>query len=263
MKIACCQFDPIWSKVEKNMKTASEMLAIYKPNDIDVLILPEMAFTGYVFKSLQEITPFLEDAETGPSVLWAKDQAVRLQCYVVVGYPQKKGRVNYNSLCCVNPEGRVVSTYQKTFLYETDENWAEEGPGFVSLKIDDTLGKVGFGICMDLNPYQFKSDFYDCEFANYHLKQNTEIIICCMSWLKSKDDDDPMSTIRYWAMRLLPLYSDTQDGRHTIFAACNRIGIERESEFAGGSCVMDISNQNITILDYMKRNTGVMIVETN
>ncbi|KAI9266128.1 hypothetical protein EDC94DRAFT_634000 [Helicostylum pulchrum] len=177
-----------------------------------------MAFTGYVFKSLQEIEPYLEDAETGPSVLWAKE----------------KGQVNYNSLCCVNPAGKLVST----------------------------LGKVGFGICMDINPYQFKSDFYDCEFANYHLKQNTEIIICCMAWLKNKEDDDCMSTIRYWAMRLLPLYSDAEEGRHTIFAACNRIGLERGSDFGGASCVLDISNESITILDYMKRDIGVMIVET-
>jgi protein N-terminal amidase len=115
---------------------------------------------------------------------------------------------------------------------------------------------------MDLNPYKFKSDFYDCEFANYHLKENTEIILCSMAWLKSKDDDSScLSTIRYWAMRLLPLYRDVQDGRHTIFVACNRTGIERESEFAGGSCVLNISNENITILDNMKRNTGVMIVD--
>jgi protein N-terminal amidase len=41
----------------------------------------------------------------------------------------------------VNPEGKVVLTYQKSFLYETDENWAAEGPGFVSTHIEG-LGKV-------------------------------------------------------------------------------------------------------------------------
>jgi protein N-terminal amidase len=110
----------------------------YKQGDINVLVLPEMAFTGmlelkpmldfslffffffvfkgYVFKNLKEIWPYLEDAETGPSVQWAKEQgkvhaeldsskkkkkkknsfeiAVRLACFVVVGYPQKKGNTN-------------------------------------------------------------------------------------------------------------------------------------------------------------------------
>lgn len=67
--------------------------------------------------------------------------AIRLKCFVIVGYPQKKDQLCYNSLCCVNPEGKLITTYQKTFLYETDENWAIEGPGFVSFQVD-RLGKV-------------------------------------------------------------------------------------------------------------------------
>jgi predicted amidohydrolase len=42
----------------------------------------------------------------------------------------------------VNPEGKVISTYQKTFLYETDENWAIEGPGFVSFQVHELGSKV-------------------------------------------------------------------------------------------------------------------------
>lgn len=41
----------------------------------------------------------------------------------------------------MDPKGRLIYTYQKAFLYETDENWAAEGPGFVSTHIDG-LGKV-------------------------------------------------------------------------------------------------------------------------
>lgn len=63
---------------------------------MDVLVLPEMAFTGiikcddfipcfsqlnflyqgYVFKDPTEIEPYLEDSETGPSVQWAKQQGM-------------------------------------------------------------------------------------------------------------------------------------------------------------------------------------------
>jgi hypothetical protein len=34
-----------------------------------------------------------------------------------------------------------VTTYQKTFLYEVDEAWAQEGPGFKSMYIEG-LGQV-------------------------------------------------------------------------------------------------------------------------
>lgn len=68
--------------------------------------------------------------------------AKRLECFVVVGYPEIEGENRYyNSLCCVNPQGDVVATYRKTFLYTTDENWAMEGPGFQSQLIPG-LGKV-------------------------------------------------------------------------------------------------------------------------
>lgn len=116
---------------------------------------------------------------------------------------------------------------------------------------------------MDINPYQFKANFYDCEFANYHLEQNTDIILCSMAWLKSKEPEvgSIQNTIKYWATRLLPLHRDAEEGKHTIFVACNRLGNERGSEFAGASCVLDISDENIIILDSMKRDTGVMIVD--
>ncbi|CEG84521.1 hypothetical protein RMATCC62417_18312 [Rhizopus microsporus] len=259
MKIACCQFDPKWGDAYGNMRTANVMLKDYTSSDIDVLVLPEMAFTGYVFNSVEEIMPYLEDAETGPTVNWARKQAQRLECYVIVGYPQKEGNRYYNSLCCVDPQGKLVKTYQKSFLFETDEQWATEGPGFVSMEIDG-LGKVGFGICMDINPYQLKADFHDHEFANYHLKHDTDIIFCCMAWLKNSGDERDM--IKYWAFRLLPLHSDSANERHTYFIACNRTGVERGKRFAGTSCALDISNKNFTILDYMGCDTtGVMITE--
>jgi len=113
---------------------------------------------------------------------------------------------------------------------------------------------------MDINPYKFKSDFYACEFANYHAQEKTDIILCSMAWLKSKNDP-VSSTIRYWATRLLPLYHKAEPGKHTIFVACNRVGLERGSEFAGASCVLDITDEHITILENLKRNTGVLLVE--
>ncbi|CAG8804962.1 14292_t:CDS:2, partial [Racocetra fulgida] len=77
----------------------------------------------YVFKNKEHIMPYLEDAETGTTVHWAKEQDKY-----------------YNSICFVGRNGNLIETYQKTHLYETDESWAEEGPGFKSIDVPD-LGK--------------------------------------------------------------------------------------------------------------------------
>jgi len=38
-----------------------------------------------------------------------------------------------------------------------DETWADEGSGFASIELPNLPGiRVGLGICMDINPYQFK-----------------------------------------------------------------------------------------------------------
>lgn len=60
---------------------------------------------------------------------------------MIVGYPQREDNKCYNSLCCVDSQGKLVKTYQKCFLFETDEQWATEGPGFVTMEMDG-LGKV-------------------------------------------------------------------------------------------------------------------------
>lgn len=106
---------------------------------------------------------------------------------------------------------------------------------------------------MDINPYQFKASFKDFEFANYHFRQQTDIILCSMAWLqscdeslRSDDNDEPShSTIDYWCSRLLPYFTDSEEyynvfqtspqnsgpKRNVLFVACNRTGTENGSLF--------------------------------
>ena len=56
--------------------------------NLDLLVLPELAFTGYNFPSLDAIAPYLEPTAQGPSTRWASRTARRLGCSVAVGYPE-------------------------------------------------------------------------------------------------------------------------------------------------------------------------------
>jgi protein N-terminal amidase len=112
-----------------------------------------LTISGYNFKSLLHITPYLEPTASGVTWLWAKDTAQKYNCFVAVGYPEKaKGATGsalpeyYNSAVMVGPDGKTVANYRKSFLYYTDDTWAAEGPGFYSGKIAN-LGKVAMGIC--------------------------------------------------------------------------------------------------------------------
>lgn len=112
-----------------------------------------LTFPGYNFKSLEQITPYLEPTASGVTWLWARSAARKYNCYVIVGYPEKASSTSgsasleyYNSAVTVSPNGDTIANYRKSFLYYTDETWASEGPGFYIGDIVN-LGKVAMGIC--------------------------------------------------------------------------------------------------------------------
>ncbi|KFY15957.1 hypothetical protein V492_01659 [Pseudogymnoascus sp. VKM F-4246] len=160
MRIGCLQFAAQVGELEHNIALADGLLSLSSPQNLDLLVLPELAFTGYNFKSLHAIAPFLEPTTSGPSTDWARATAHKLNCTVVVGYPETvdvsakwpTSPEYYNSAVAVSPSGATLANYRKSFLYYTDETWALEGPdGFFGGEFKG-LGNVAMGICMDLNP---------------------------------------------------------------------------------------------------------------
>ncbi|OOF92742.1 hypothetical protein ASPCADRAFT_8378 [Aspergillus carbonarius ITEM 5010] len=248
MKVATLQFAPRLGDIDGNIHRANELLKdgkvvqgvgigvgldLLKP---DVLILPELALTGYNFPSLEAIKPFLEPVGQGPSARWAQQTARRLQCKVCVGYPEihrakeapksdpsNPGETCYNSLLVVDESGEIILNYRKSFLYYTDETWAAEGnpeQGFHQLTFrnlnQNTLEShiaTSFGICMDINPYRFEAPFTAWEFANRVLDTKSELVILSMAWLTSVSreeldflaDKPDLDTLNYWIQRLVPL----------------------------------------------------------
>lgn len=46
MRIGCLQFAPRLAQVDENLELADEILDRANPEDLDILVLPELAFTG-------------------------------------------------------------------------------------------------------------------------------------------------------------------------------------------------------------------------
>jgi len=257
MKIACCQFAPVFCQRITNFEKAKKMLSESGDSKFDLILFPEMAFVGYMFDDKDEIAPYME-TEKGPTFEFCKEIASIYGCFVAAGYPRieknNEGDKYYNSMCFVSPAGDLLATYDKSFLYETDHNWAEEGSGFISLDIPEWNKKVGFGICMDINPYEYKNSSLH-EFANYHKDNKTDIIIFCANWLDSdiNDHGNAFSTHSYWAQRLNPLINS-----NCYFIACNRIGKEKTATFTGGSCVISLQKPAL-VAALMKRDEKLLI----
>ncbi|KZF22616.1 carbon-nitrogen hydrolase [Xylona heveae TC161] len=216
MRIACLQFAPALGKVTQNIEKADMILRKAAPCNIDLLVLPEMIFTGYNFRSLAAISHYLEPTAAGPSTRWAQETAKRLNCHVTVGYPEitlNNPAQRFNSAVTVSPEGTILANYRKHFLYETDENWAQEGPeGFFAGELGK-LGRVTMGICMDINPYRFIAPWSSYEFATHAMKTSSPLVVLSMAWttqltslqLSEKKLLPDMETLSYWLARFRPL----------------------------------------------------------
>jgi len=259
MRVACCQYDPQFCQRAENIKKVKELLSPYSSTTFDLLVFPEMAFTGYMFYNKEEIEPLMED-ERGPTYQLCRELAIKYNAFVAAGYPRVKKaedtNLYYNSMCFVSPDGELIATYDKSFLYETDHNWAVEGSGFVTIDIPQWNKKIGLGICMDINPYEFQ-DSSKFEFGDYQRDNKTDMIIFCSNWLDSNvhDDFNTDSTHGYWAHRLTPIMHN-----NVKFIACNRIGKEKSATFCGGSCVIDFKSPSLEAAA-PKRNEGVLVHE--
>ncbi|KAJ4141345.1 hypothetical protein NW768_000556 [Fusarium equiseti] len=279
MRIGCLQFAPQVGDVDNNLNRADAVLSRANPDDLDVLVLPELAFSGYNFKSLQDITPFLEPSGSGITSLWARTIALKYNCVVTVGYPEKvdvspkwpTGPEYYNSVIVVNGDGETIANYRKSFLYQTDETWALEGNrGFFDGFIPG-LGNTSIGICMDINPYKFEAPWHAFEFAFHILEVESNLVIVSMAWMTREDprrftrmpNEPDMETLTYWVTRLEPLIrSDNQDEIIVVF--CNRCGNEDEVLYAGTSAVVGIHDGEVKVYGLLGRGEKeLLVVDTN
>ena len=238
LKIGIVQFCPIPRQIKKNLDICSSLISGLPK--LDILVFPEMCFTGYVFENKSDILPFAKDSS---SLEWAKTQAMKLKCYVAYGTPQESDSKLYNSLYLVNPKGELQFVHQKSHLYELDEPWSEEGSGFYSTKINIREKELicSFGICMDLNPYQFKAPYEKFECSTAAKIHKSDIMICSNAWLHPDQNesgfDKNMDTIYYWVDRLSPLI-----GTNAACIIANRTGTEihyqGKTKFAGSSAIL-------------------------
>lgn len=140
LRVACLQLNPQRYAVERNLRRADALLEGYDSKGIDLLVLPEMAMTGYMFESRTDIEPYLECASEaqGPTLQWASKTASRLGSHILVGYPERSGTRAFNSAALFDHTGKLAYNYRKHFLYDQDYKWSDEGEAFGLLQLHDS-----------------------------------------------------------------------------------------------------------------------------
>lgn len=300
MRVGCLQFSPVVGDILGNMQKADKLLEGISERSLDLLVLPELALTGYNFPNLKEIKAFLSVAGTGPSCTWAQKTALRLKCFVSIGYPEKSHapnppgvlksskkavpsgldkRFNYNANIIYSPDGEIAAHYRKSFLFPTDLTWASEPldsqkqpEGFSFTELGAPISKrMAQAICMDINPYKFQESSDRVEFARHVVAERVELATVSMAWssvsmenVEGKEElggDPDVKTLAYWVER----FKAVVDGdREVLVVLGNRSGAESDVLYAGSSLVAKMGRGMVSMWDILGRGEErLLVVDTD
>jgi 5-aminopentanamidase len=148
VRVAACQVSLHVGEVAQNRHTALAAIAAAAAAGASVVILPELAQSGYVFDSPAEARAAAEPAD-GPTVTgWAAAAADR--GLVIIGGFDELGAdgLLYNSAVLIDPGGpRAV--YRKAHLWDAESDFFTPGTQ-PPPAVDTAFGRIGMMICYDV-----------------------------------------------------------------------------------------------------------------
>jgi len=144
-QIALAQFKPIRKDVSANIRKLQHLLHNIKA---DLIVLPELANTGYLYASQEKLRPFSEPKDgNGPFLSALIGIAKQSGGVIISGYAESTGDEIYNSAAAVTPSG-VIENYRKTHLYDSEKSLFQ--PGDSGFKVFEWRNvKIGMMICFD------------------------------------------------------------------------------------------------------------------
>lgn len=139
------QFAPRRCDVGRNIATIETLLCDVKA---DLLVLPELANSGYMYASPADLAPYAEPADGSGSFLAALQRlAGSTGGVVVAGFAELTPAGLYNSAAAVSAAG-IIQLYRKTHLF-----WDEKTlflPGDSGFRVFEHGGaRIGMMICFD------------------------------------------------------------------------------------------------------------------
>ncbi len=144
LRIGYYQFRPSFGALSRNLAKVSTALASVAA---DIIVLPELAFTGYYFKDRRELLGLAEDPADSPTIAALTALCRRQDFFVVTGFAERSKDKAFNSALLIGPDG-LVATYRKLHLFNEEKNNFD--PGDLPLAVQTVRGaKIGMMVCFD------------------------------------------------------------------------------------------------------------------
>jgi len=144
VRVGFVQFCPIFGKKRENLEKIAQLI---REVEADLLVLPELCTTGYIFENKEELVNLAEQIPASPTVQFFREMAYEKKINLVWGMAEKdKDRV-FNSSVLLTSQGEV-EVYRKIHLFDQEKFLF--APGDKEWEVVKVKGAaVGMMICFD------------------------------------------------------------------------------------------------------------------
>ncbi|CAN5188948.1 amidohydrolase [soil metagenome] len=147
-KVAAVEFNPELFEFDRNIKGAYEVAEEAAAHGAKLIVLPEAALSGYIYRDLEQFLPFM-DTVPGKGTDAMAAVCAKHGCYIAIGIAEVDPltRLTYNTGALVGPDG-YIGKYRKNGLNPSDILWFTPGnTGYPVFETD--LGRLTMIICYD------------------------------------------------------------------------------------------------------------------
>jgi predicted amidohydrolase len=186
-----------------------------------VVVLPELANSGYMFESAEEAASLAISVEDPLIAEWA-DAAAGYELVLAAGFCERgEDGHTYNSAVVIDPSG-VRAVFRKLHLWDREKLWFRPGDALPPV-LETSVGRVSVVICYDL---EFP------ELVRTVALAGTELLLVPTNWplAERPADERPGEVIN--AMMAARI-------NRMAIAAADRGGVERGQPWTGGSTIVD------------------------
>jgi 5-aminopentanamidase len=223
--VACCQLTPVFGSPGSNRERTADAIARAAAAGAEVVVLPELASSGYVFESRDEARACAEPADGVTVSLWAR-LAAEHDLVVVGGFCELAGDEVFNSAALVDASG-LRAVYRKAHLWDAERLWFTPGSAPPPV-LATQAGKLAVMICYDL---EFP------EWVRLPALAGAQLLCAPVNWpdlsqptLSRPASQRPMDVVKVQAEAAM---------NRMFIAVCDRAGRERGVDWVEASVIVD------------------------
>ena len=227
-RITCVQMAPVLGDLAGNADRATAAIAAAVAAGADVVVLPELVTSGYVFESVEEVRAVAITSEHEVFARWsaAAGGGAAGGTVVVAGFAEagtaaagERGSL-FNSAVVLDASG-VLAVYRKAHLWDRERLFFTPGDAEPPV-VQTAHGRIGAMVCYDL---EFP------EWVRAPVLAGADLVAVPTNWpfFPRPDGERPGEVVNAMAAARL---------NRVAIACADRAGVERGQEWVRGTCVV-------------------------